>query len=74
MKFCLKRKAREVSERSVGISYSRQQMTSLDLLCETKPTRQLKSKKREVQPRGSIYLQLGRKVYQKEIDQIIENF
>lgn len=74
MKFSLQAKARTTSEKSVGISCAEQQMTSLGVLCASEQKSHIKSTKREIQPRGSIYLQLNRKVYMNDIEKIIKDF
>ncbi len=74
MKFCLHADARLTSEKTVGIPCAKQQMTRLDALCKEKPLHNVKSTIRQIHPRGSIYLHLGRKVSIDDMKKIIQDF
>lgn len=74
MKFHLHSDARLTSEKSVGIPCAQQQMTRLDTLCERKSLHKTKGTVRQIKSRGSIYLQLGRKVSINDMKKIIQDF
>ncbi len=74
MEFRLHTDARLTSEKSVGIPCAKQQMTHLNALCNANPSHKVSRSVRQIKPRGSIYLQLGRKVSMDKMRKIIQDF
>ena len=65
--------ARKANERSLGVKYSEMERIPMDKLDETIPKGRCESA-RQVSPRGSVYLQLGRKGNIKLLEKIIKSF
>lgn len=72
MKFQLNNEARKISEKSVGMTCSQQKSTRLGVFGATNnSSNKNETNIRQIKPRGSVYLQLGRKISISKIEKII---
>ncbi len=65
--------SKRVNEMSVGISCEEQERLPFDMV-GTKIIPSKRESERQVNPRGTLYFQLGRKVSMSEINRIIDSF
>ncbi len=73
MIFTLSEEARKVSESIVGLPCEKIMSTPIRKFVEEKKSIS-KSRFRQIKPRGSLYLQLGRKASIGKYKKVIENF
>lgn len=75
MVFILSKEAKQTSEKSIGRSSMILRKMRLKDFCATlKPVQKTQSNFRFVKSRGSLYLQLGRKVSMRNKERIIQDF
>lgn len=74
MRFVLNPNARKAIEKSVGVSCAELQMKSLSRFRESKSSCKAKVSVRQIKPRGSIYLQLGRMASMDKMKKVIQDF
>lgn len=73
MKFSLNEEAMRANELSVGVPCEEQERLPLDLL-NTRVVPSGRESERQVNPRGTLYFQMGRKVSMSQINHIIAQF